>query len=317
MINKEIDKTFDLLVKDADFLANFDEKLENFSSPSVTKEEQNQMIRKAWLFILHVIDYYVTVSMIDMDADLSRLCQKDPIKAAKISKSLNRTAIAMKNNYQYLCKEGTIYTTGLRGFVFLYGLCLGFKLDNVNIEEPVPFPCTYIDYSDVELIATGDDTELLEKKFQVCKTLDLTVQSIKDFIDSCFRWADGIDDILRRTHTDKTIADIDTERLTRVYVYCSGVAFKKTLTLEKFYAAIRNIEKPQHCIENADCFYALLLALYNSMGILSQRDKWLKSVLQNFELESSNYYNAKKRIENRITHKLCEHYDKIKELLCE
>ena len=62
MINKDIDKTLDLLVKDGDYLPNFENKIEDFTSPSTTEEEKNQMI--------------------DMDADLYRLCQRDTVKAS-------------------------------------------------------------------------------------------------------------------------------------------------------------------------------------------------------------------------------------------
>lgn len=317
MINKDIDKTLDLLVKDGDFLANFEDKLENFTSSSTTEEEQRQMIRKAWVFLLHIIDYYVTVQLIDMEADLYRMCQRDPVKAAKVADSLQKAAFTIKVNYQSLCKEGTIYDNErISIFVTQYAMVLASKLDSDGGKKFPASPWVFLTYEDVELISAGDDRSQIEKKLDTCQKLKFTLDSIRDFISSCFHWADEMNFALKSMQSERAIVDIDLLKLERVYGYCNNIAFHN-LTLEQFASAIRNIDKPKYCIQNADCFYALVLALYNAMGPLGSRDRWLTSVLQNFELESSNYYNAKRRIENKTTPKLCERYDKIMELLSE
>lgn len=315
MINEHLDKTIDLLVKDSKFLTDFDEKLEGFNSPDITKEEQAQMIKNAGMWVLHVIDYYVTFNLIDMEADLSRLCRKDPKMASKFRDKLNEAAISMKNNYQYLCKEGTIYSDGIGLFVPLYAFALKMVLNPKQFDFSTPKPFFAFSYPEVEFISAGEDKYIIERKFQELRKIDFSVDAINEFISTCFHWADKIEETLQRMHSYLTIADIDVQKLERVFMYCKVFTFKDSLTFEKFAAAIRNIEKPQYCIIHADSFYALVLALYNTMGSLSSRDKWLTSVIKNFELESSNYYNAKKRIENKATAKLCERYNEIKKLL--
>lgn len=317
MINKEIDKTLDLLVKDGDFLANFDEKLENFMS--VSQEEQLHMIRKVWLFLFHIIDYHVTLQMIDMDADIYRLCQRDPVKASKLAGCLQKAALTMKVNYQYFCKEGTIYDNEEIGrFILLYYLALKTRSwpDNDKDKMPAPYPACLLTYDDIEFIFAGGDQDLIDKKLKACLKLNFTLDSIRDFISSCFHWADEMNFALKSMQSERTIVDIDLHKLERVYGYCNNLAFHN-LTLEQFASAIRNIDKPKYCIQNADCFYALVLALYNAMGPLGSRDRWLPSVLKNFGLKSRNYCNARKRIQEKTTPKLCERYDKIMELLSE
>lgn len=317
MINKDIDKTLDLLVQDGEFLGNFENKLESFASPSTTKEEQNQMIRQAWKFLFHIIDYYVTFHLFDMDADLYRLCQKDPVKASKVADSLQKAAFSMKVNYQSLCKEGTIYDKpGINGFVPLYIMALDMRLQPSGDKMLASLPMIFLTYEDIEFFSVGGDQNLIKQKLKACQGVHFTLDTIKEFISNCFRWADEMNFALKSMQSERTIVDIDPHKLERVYEYCKDVAFNN-LTLEQFAAAIRNIDKPKHCIQNADCFYALVLALYNAMGPLGSRDRWLTSVLQNFELESSNYYNAKRRIEKKETAKLCKRYNIIMELLSE
>ena len=102
MINEYLNKTIPAIRSDAEFIKDFPQKL---ATPGV---DVDYMIRKASILILRIIDYYVTSSLIDMDADISRLCQQSPAEAMKYREELNAAGLNLKNNYQYLFKEGTI-----------------------------------------------------------------------------------------------------------------------------------------------------------------------------------------------------------------
>ena len=84
MINEHLDKTIATLISDADFLSDFPEKLRSFNDQDKTIEDQKAMIKRAAALILHIIDYCVTSSVIDMDADISRYCQRFPAEAKKL-----------------------------------------------------------------------------------------------------------------------------------------------------------------------------------------------------------------------------------------
>ena len=107
MINEHLDKTIATLISDADFLSDFPEKLRSFNDQDKTIEDQKAMIKRAAALILHIIDYCVTSSVIDMDADISRYCQRFPAEAKKLREKLNMAGLSLKENYQYLFKDGT------------------------------------------------------------------------------------------------------------------------------------------------------------------------------------------------------------------
>jgi len=127
MINDHLDKTIACLVADAEYLSDFEFKLESFDSKS--KEDQDQMTSSAFILIFHIIDYYVTAEMIDMEADIFRFCQKDPSGATRFADKINQAGLNLKCNYQRLFKEGTIYTTLIETFPFFYSLLAGLNLD--------------------------------------------------------------------------------------------------------------------------------------------------------------------------------------------
>ena len=69
MINEHLNKTISAIKSDAEFMKDFPQKL---ATPG---EDMKYMIKRAAILIMRIIDYCVTSSMIDMDADISRLCQ--------------------------------------------------------------------------------------------------------------------------------------------------------------------------------------------------------------------------------------------------
>lgn len=54
MINDHLDKTIACLIADAEYLSDFEFKLESFDSKS--KEDQDQMTSSAFILIFHIID---------------------------------------------------------------------------------------------------------------------------------------------------------------------------------------------------------------------------------------------------------------------
>lgn len=314
MINEYLNKTISAIRSDAEFIKDFPQKL---ATPGV---DVDYMIRKASILILRIIDYYVTSSLIDMDADISRLCQQSPAEAMKYREELNAAGLNLKNNYQYLFKEGTIYTDEMSIFPFQYAMLLGITLDvkhgaDINELKPIPFGAIFLDYSEFELIYTDDDN-ILEQKFQKAKDLIFTLETVKDFINKCFEWSDKIQECLDRAHSNKTVINIDPNKLYRLHIYCNGQAYTST-TPEKFSTAIMGYSLPDFHVIHKDFFYSVLYAIYMVLGPLCPRDAWLRSVLSKFELPENDYYNAKSRLEGKGKHtsKLIERYLEIRRIL--
>ena len=312
MINEHLEKSIEILERDSEFIKGVkDIADDSFSRKS--EEERLDNIVKAQKWILHVLDYCVTAGMIDMDADLARICQDNLKLALKLRKSLNDTALALKLNYQYLCKEGTIYSDGLPLFKLYYKIALLTKLQGTTL--PQNTPNYIIDFSSMEFICSESDQLLLKRKLEQVESTGFTLPSIKSFIDKCFSWSETINTYLDRMSMNRSVMDIDNTILQKIYYHCGDKVFNQKATPQSFADAIRNISKPQFQIINKDYFYAILFAIYNSLGPLSSRDSWLKQVLQSFNLENSSYLNAKRRIEQETTPKLLEHYKQIKEII--
>lgn len=127
MINEHLDRTLATLVSDADFLSAFPEKLRSFNEQEKTLEDKNAMIKRAAALILHIIDYCVTSSVIDMDADISRYCHRYSAEAKKLRDRINMAGLSLKENYQYLFEDGTVYTENIAMFSFMYSLFLGIS----------------------------------------------------------------------------------------------------------------------------------------------------------------------------------------------
>jgi len=202
MINDHLDKTIACLVADAEYLSDFEFKLDSFDGKS--KEDQQNMIKSAFILILHIIDYYVTANMIDMEADIFRFCQRDPAGASKFADKINQAGLNLKCNYQRLFKEGTIYTDMIHTFTFTYVMLTTIGMD-IKREANIPLPNTPLGslrYEDFEFIAAADD-EILEKKIQAARKLNFTLDSVKNFIDDCFKWSDKMKEYLDRAFTGK------------------------------------------------------------------------------------------------------------------
>lgn len=214
MINKYIEKTLSLILSDANFLVDFSYKLEMFNQ--YDNEEKNTMIRNAWAFILHIIDYYVSSEVIDMEADISRLCINDPKKAEELRHQLNPAILSIKSNYQFLLKEGTIYSQYLHTFPQAYAGVVAYYIDvkkgaSPSALEP-PFPFNYLRYSDIEFISVEDDLKILERKFKTALNLDFSALSVKAFIELSFAWADKIQEYLERCNANKTKVSLDRDK---------------------------------------------------------------------------------------------------------
>lgn len=299
MINEHLDRTIATLMSDADFLSDFPEKLRSFNDQDKTIEDQKAMIKRAAVLILHIIDYCVTSSVIDMDADISRYCQRYPAEAKKFREKLNMAGLSLKENYQYLFKDGTVYTEKIAMFSFIYSLFLGISIDirhgaDVNQITPPPFGYLFMDYTEFEFISAVDDT-VLEKKFQLSKDLNFTLDSVKEFIDNCFKWSDKIQECLERSFSMRTTINIAPEKLYRLHDYCNAVAYTNT-TPEKFAKALMGYSIPDFHVIHHDFFYSVVYALYLALGPLCPRDPWLRDTLARFELPDKDYYNAKSRI---------------------
>lgn len=299
MINEHLDKTIATLISDADFLSDFPEKLRSFNDQDKTIEDQKAMIKRAAALILHIIDYCVTSSVIDMDADISRYCQRFPAEAKKLREKLNMAGLSLKENYQYLFKDGTVYTDHMAIFSFMYGVFLGISIDvrhgaDVNQITPPPFDYLFMDLSEFEFISAVDDT-VLEKKFQSAKNLNFTLASVREFIDNCFKWSDKIQECLERSFSTRTTINIAPEKLYRLHDYCNCHAYTST-TPEKFAKALMGYSNPDFHVIHHDFFYSVIYALYLALGPLCPRDPWLRDTLERFELPDKDYYNAKSRI---------------------
>lgn len=312
MINEHLERSLEILERDSEFIKGVKDIVDDSFS---IKPEEGRLddIVKAQKWVLHVLDYCVTAEMIDMDADLARLCHDNPKLALRLCKSLENTALELKINYQYLCKEGTLYSDGLPLFKLYYKIALMTKLQGTTLPQNIPN--FVIDFASMEFICSESDQSLLERKLKQVESTEFTLSSIKKFIDKCFSWSDTINKYLNRMSMNRNVMSIDNTVLQKIYYHCGDKVFNQEATPQRFADAIRNISKPQFQIINKDYFYAILFAIYNSLGSLSSRDSWLKQILQSFNLENSSYLNAKRRIEQETTQKLLQHYKEIKQII--
>jgi len=319
MINDHLDKTIACLVADAEYLSDFEFKLESFNAPGTTAKDQQEMVNSAFVLILHIIDYYVTVDIIDMEADIYRFCQKDPGGAAKFAEKINKAGINLKCNYQRFFKEGTIYTGAIKTFPTFYAMLIGLSIDIKHGANPAALlpniPLMNLRYEDIEFIAAADD-EILEKKFKSAKKLEFTLDSIKDFINDCFKWSDMMKDYLDRAFAGKNFISFDVNRLSKLHLYSNGKAYTNT-SAEHFAQALTGQARPTFHIIHRDFFYTILYALYVNLGPLCPREQWLRDVLDRFELSDKDYYSTKSRLEGKgkKTDKLIERFEEIQSIL--
>ncbi len=315
MINEKTQESLAIVEKDASFMKGIKEVIQNFAKPGLTREEGLKYIKSAYAFILHVLDFYVTIDMMDMDADLLRLCVEDPQKASKFRESLNDAALSLKQNYQYLCKDGTLYgPDGLPGFKIYYAIVLSIYLEGQESGKDIILPDFFVSFSELEFLKVGDDSEQLQKKLEHLQQVEFSITNIKQFIDNCFQWSDKISEYLTRMRANKTVYEINRQTLNSIHAECNGVVYYDT-TADEFARAIMNFEKPSFHLKNKDCFYAVLYALYENMGPLSKREQWLNAVLSSFELDRPNYSSTVNRIKSNKTEKLNKFYQKIISIL--
>lgn len=242
------------------------------------------------------------------------------MEAMKFREDLNAAGLNLKNNYQYLFKEGTIYTDGISIFPVCYAMFLSISLDvkrgaDINKLKPIPVGPVFLDYSEFELIYT-DDENILEQKIQKAEKLNFTLETVKDFINKCFEWSDKIQECLDRACSKKTVINIDPNKLYRLHIYCNGQAYTST-TPENFSKAIMGYSLPDFHVIHKDFFYSVLYAIYTILGPLGPRDAWLRSILSKFGLSENDYYNAKSRLDGKGKHtsKLIERYLEIRRIL--
>lgn len=318
MINENLEQSIEILEKDGLFISNIKSIITSTSNPAATQDEVSANVKKAHSLILHILDYYVTVSLIDMDADLLRLCIDKPLQAKRLSRTLNNVGITLKQNYQYLCKEGTLYNEGLPLFKYYYSLALQTAINETVIASTVPN--FVVEFKDIEFIKTADKTTRM-KKLELLSKIEFDLESIKRFIDSSLSWADKIENYLARAGSNRTILDMDDTILMSIYDFCGKNVFSQSSTPEDFAKAIKNIKTPTFQVQEKDHFYALVLAIYNSLGSLAPRDAWRDEVLKAFELNPANYRSAKSRIESedkekaKKTKKLKDLYNNILEII--
>lgn len=313
MINKHIQESLEILEKDASFIKGIKEIIQKSEESGLTREEGMKSIKSAYALILHILDFYVTVDMIDMDADLLRLCDEDPQMAQRFHESLNDAALALKKNYQYLCKKGTIYELGLPLFRDMYAVTLMAYLDK---ESPgkIARPNFFLPFSEMEFIKIGNDRDTLENKLKHVSHVEFSINSIQRFIDKCFSWSDKISEYQTRQRVNKSIYELNLQTLNCIHAVCNDVAYYKT-TADKFAEAMMNSEKSTLKIKNKNLFYAVLYALYLKMENLSIQEPWLNTVLKSFELERNNYASAVNRIKNENDTKLKAFFNKINSIL--
>ena len=308
MINENLKKSISLLEKDASFIKNIKDVIDANCSPDENKEN----INKAMTWILHVLDYFVTLDMIDMDADLLRLCNEDAKAALKFRNSLNDVGLSLKANYQILCKDGTIYgPEGLPLFKLYYKMALLMAIDSIETNRVITTPDYVIDFSAMEFIITPrNDVELLKQKLNHLENIDFSLDSIKGFINNCLSWSDSITDYTNRRQMDKSVFDFNTDVLRAIHKKCNGMVYGQT-SPNSFEKAIKNLERPVFRVIIKDYFYAILYALFERMGTLSSREGWLASILTAFELEKKDYSSTVKRIKDEKTEKLTSFYKEI------
>ena len=315
MINDKLRESLHVIEEDASFIKRIRDVIRDAEKPNMSDEDRRKNINKAIAWVLHVLDFFVTVDMIDMEADLLRLCDEDPQGASHISDSLNDIALSLKQNYQFLCKEGTIYGPKcLPSFKEYYHLALRAFITDQSSGIKKPVPNYVLSYPDIEFIPASDNQIILREKLERLPNVDFSIDSIKQFIDNCFTWSDKINEYLSRMRKDKSIYEIDYQVLKGIHIECNGKVYYET-TADRFADAIRNYEKPSFHLKNKDCFYAVLYALYENMGPLSKREQWLNAVLSSFELDRPNYSSTVNRIKSNKTEKLNKFYQKIISIL--
>lgn len=313
MINDFLKTSIEVLEKDASFIKNIKDVIAANCSP----DENVKNIKKAMTWILHVLDYVVTLDMIDMDADLLRLCDEDPIAALKLRDSLNDIGLSLKANYQILCKDGTIYgREGLPLFKHYYELALLKAIQSLETNSVIryPIPDYVISFSDMEFIIAGNDVELLKQKLNHLKNIDFSLNSIKGFINSCLSWSDRITDYTDRRRMNKSVYDFNTDVLRAIHQRCNGSVYGEAST-DNFIKAIKNFEPPMFRVKIKDYFYAILYALFEHMGSLSHREAWVNTILPAFELEKKDYASTVKRIKDQKTGRLTSFYNEIVDIL--
>ncbi len=318
MINDNTWNTIELLIKDANFFGGFQRKLDNFALSDTTEEEQNATIKDAYIFMMHVVDYYATVKMIDMEGDLARLCRENPTKAERLSASMSKSALVLKENYQRLLRKGTIYSEGIALFPFIYSMKIqqSFIPDSgKDIIQSEPFPIN-TPLSELELISANDDKDILVNKCKNALEMDFTESSIKEFIDKLFDWSDKITDYLNRMGEYKTVARIDDGKLRELYDFCIENGVISSCKPDHFARALRNEEPPKFHLYNRDTFYAILYSIYELLGKLGTRDAWSNEIQEAFEIDRTSYSSLVSRIKSgKLSRLLAERYERIKEIL--
>lgn len=311
MINEKLQESLDVLEKDAAFIKRIRKTIQDAENPDLSQEERLEVIKKAHTWVLHILDFFVTIDMIDMDADLLRLSEEDPQTASRFRDSLNDTALSLKQNYQYLCKEGTIYgPEGLPGFKLYYTLALLTYLKGQESGKKIALPNYIVSYSEIEFFKVGANRAILEKKLKHLSQVDFSITSIKQFIDNCFLWSDKISEYQTRMRANKSSHEINRQTLNGIHEECNGVVYYNT-SADKFARAMMNKEKPSFHLMNKDRFYAVLHALHLKMGALSNKDQWLNAVLNSFSIRKSDYMSTVKRIKDKKTKKLNDFYESI------
>ena len=326
MINKHLNETINSLLMDAKFLEDLPEKKDEY-----VKDGQLDMSATKRLFswLFHIVDYNVTANLIDMDADLLRLCESDPKKAKELSDSLNTAAMIAKSNYQVAfedesCEDITLkkLLTGQYDYEnatmksilpllpFSYCVCLGAYIDIKKGASPLIWQDPFFTYEDMEFILADNNIDILEKKYEASKNLDFSVNQVKSFIDSSFAWGDKIQEYLNRMRQNKTIVEIDIKYLNKLYARFNGIAFDCPSS-EKFAKAIMNIEMPDFEVKTKEILYAILFCLYNKLGILGPRSSWIKAILKNFKLDENNYNSAVSKFKDYLCRDLNKRKDNL------
>lgn len=321
MINEHLLESMEALRADAVFIRGIKDTIDNWDKDAWSEEIKNERIKKTFKWILRVLDYYVTLDMMDVDADLLRLCTEDPRAALRLGESLNEIAIILKQNYQYLCQEGTIYgSEGLPGFKLYYQFALFSYINHITSaaegRSNAPIPPGFIaTYPEIEFMRVGDNLQVLVQKLSRIDKIEFSLSSIKQFIEDCFSWADSINSYLDRIKANRSVFGMNRQTLGDIYRICNADVFAST-DESHFAMVLMNLSKPTFRIIKKDRFYALLYALYEAMGTWSAKDRWLDAILSAFELEKKDYSSASSRIKKgKSSEALTEFYSKIKTII--
>ena len=311
----------DALKADAVFIQGIKDTIENWDKEGWSQEIKDEKIKKTHKWVLRVLDYYVTLDTMDIDADLLRLCTNDPGVALRLGDSLNDIAIILKQNYQYLCQEGTIFgSDGLRIFKFYYKLALSSHIYHIKCSKegrsitPTP-PAFVVTYPEMEFMRIGDNLQELILKLSRIEKIEFSLSSIKQFIENCFSWADRINGYLDRVKANRSVIEINRQTLDDIYAICNGDVFSNT-NQSSFARALRNLASPTFRIIKKDRFYALLYAIYEATGLWSAKDSWLEAILTAFELEKKDYSSASSRIKKgKSSEALTAFYNEIRNII--